>query len=113
MPHATLYQYQGFEVLDSVRADLNRLQMLWALARARHGDGGPWLFGSYSLADVFFAPVAARIAGYRLSVSADASSYVAQHLSDTAFREWRAEGLQVTHDPQPYALDLPATSWPS
>ena len=41
--------YAGFTVSDAVRADLDRIETLWATARARFGAGGPvalWhLFG--------------------------------------------------------------------
>jgi glutathione S-transferase len=77
------------EVLD----DLARIDLLWARARDRFGGTAPWLFGRYTAADAFFAPVAARIATYNLPVSAAATGYVAAHLSDAAFRRWRATGL--------------------
>ncbi len=111
-PMQLLHRYRGFAVSDAVAADLARIEMLWSLARARHGRGGPWLFGRYSLADVFFAPVAARIAGYGLPVGAEAADYVALHLADPAFRRWRATGLTKSYDPVPYALDLPRDPWP-
>ena len=47
---------------DQQFADLARIEALWAFARGRFGDGGPWLFGRYSAADAFFAPVAAHLA---------------------------------------------------
>ena len=61
---------------------------------------------------MFFAPVAARIAGYGLPIGPDAQAYVDAHLADTAFRRWRAEGLTVRYDPVPDALDLPTGRWP-
>lgn len=105
-------QWQGFAPSDALRADLTRLEDLWALARAQFGDAGPWLFGAYSLADVFYAPIAARIAGYDLPVSDAAQAYVTQHLSDAAFVAWRAESLTVSYDPMPYAMDLDKADWP-
>ncbi|MDF1854628.1 glutathione S-transferase N-terminal domain-containing protein [Pseudooceanicola sp.] len=111
-PMQLLGQYQGFAASDAVRADLARIEDLWALARQRHGTGGRWLFGRYSLADVFFAPVAARIAGFDLPVSAAAGAYVATALADPAFRRWRALGLTVSYAPEPYRLDLPRGDWP-
>lgn len=103
---------QGFAVSPAVRADLDRIEQMWALARARFGDGGPWLFGRYSVADAFFAPVAARIAGYGLPVSDEAAAYVAAHLADPAFQEWRAAGLRETYDPHPYAQPGGFGAWP-
>ncbi|OWU83356.1 glutathione S-transferase [Oceanicola sp. 22II-s10i] len=111
-PMQLLHQYEGFAVSDAVAADLARIEEMWALARSRHGSGGDWLFGEWSLADVFFAPVAARIAGYGLPVGADAAAYVANMLADPAFRRWRAMGQTVSYDPVPYAKDLPTTAWP-
>jgi len=105
-------QWQGFAPSDAVRTDLARLEDLWSLARSQFGDAGPWLFGAYSLADVFYAPIAARIAGYDLPVSDAAQTYVAHHLSDPAFRAWRAQGLTVSYDPMPYAMDLEQGAWP-
>jgi glutathione S-transferase len=101
--------YVGFEPDPAVRADLARIEALWAAAP---GSNGPWLFGAYSLADVFFAPVAARIATYGLPVGAAAAAYVAAHLADPAFREWRAAGLAEPHAQPHYDLDLPERPWP-
>jgi glutathione S-transferase len=103
--------YSGFGISPGVQADLDRLAQLWALARDRHGAAGPWLFGAYSLADVFFAPIAARLAGYGLSAGPVADEYVALHLADTAFRQWRALGLVKSYDPVPYAPELPVGPW--
>ncbi len=111
-PMQLVYQHRGFVVSPEVQGDLDRLQELWALARARNGQNGPWLFGNYSLADVFFAPVAARIAGYGLAVNNAAADYVDLHLKDTAFRQWRAMGATKSYEPMPYALDLPKVDWP-
>ena len=111
-PMQLLHQYQGFLPSEAVRADLDRIETLWSLARSRHGSGGPWLFGAYSLADVFYAPVAARIAGYGLPVGAGAQAYVDTTLADPTFRRWRAMGLTKRYDPMPYAMDLPTVLWP-
>jgi len=111
-PMQLLHQYQNFPVSEALQNDLDRLQELWSLARLQFGQTGPWLFGEYSLADVFFAPVAARIAGYGLKVSNDATTYVEQHLQDQFFRRWRAMGATVLYDPVPYALNLPVCDWP-
>lgn len=111
-PMQLLYQYKGFDTSDAVQSDLNRLAELWSLARSRQASEGPWLFGNYCLADVFFAPVAARIAGYGLNADVASETYAHAHLQDAAFRRWRAMGLTRTYDPVPYALDLPTGLWP-
>ncbi len=104
--------YRGYEPAEEVLKDLSRIEALWSAARATSGAGGPWLFGAYSLADIFFAPVAARIATYGLPVGPDAAAYVALHLADTAFLDWRAEGLADPYVQAHYDLGLPERAWP-
>ena len=106
------FVYDGFAVSDAVAADLDRIARLWALARSRATDDGPWLFGRYRLADVFYAPGATRITTSALPVPPDAAAYVAAPLSDPAFQAWRRDGLKVVLDPKPYAMDLPTRPWP-
>ncbi|MCB1410460.1 MAG: glutathione S-transferase [Rhodobacteraceae bacterium] len=96
------------EVLD----DLARLDMLWSWARAECGAGGPWLCGDYSVADAFFAPVAARIAGYNLPVGEAAQDYVRAHLAHPSFRRWRAMGLVDGADQAFYDRPYPRRPWP-
>ncbi|MDQ1849324.1 glutathione S-transferase [Gemmobacter fulvus] len=95
-----------------VLADLDRLQVIWDWARAQTGAEGDWLCGAYSAADVFFAPVAARIAGYNLPVGAAAQAYVAAHLAHPSFRRWRAMGLVDGADQEFYRRDYPQRPWP-
>lgn len=93
-----------------VLADLARIETLWDWALTH--SGGPWLCGDYSLADVFFAPVAARIAGYNLPVSPQAAAYVGPHLAHGPFRRWRAMGLVSGPDQAAYRRDWPTRAWP-
>ena len=110
-PMQLTHQVLGFEPSAPVIADLARIDTLWSLARTRHSAEGPWLFGRYSLADVFYAPVAARIAGYDLPVSDTVQNYVALTLKDLSFRRWRAMGLTKSYSPMPYDTGLPTDSW--
>lgn len=103
----------GFTASDAVQADLARIEALWQHAAAFKKTGGPWLFGAYSLADVFYAPVAARIVGYDLPVSDAARAYCKTTLADPAFQNWRAEGLKTTYDPFPYDMGVPTKPWPT
>jgi glutathione S-transferase len=101
----------GFEASDAVNADVARIEAIWDAARKLSGSDG-WLMGDYSLADVFFAPVAARIIGFNLKVSDAAQDYCLRTISDPIFREWRSEGLKVNYDPFPYPVHEPINPWP-
>ena len=107
------HAWAGFEPSAAVRADLDRIAALWSHALSRHGTShSPWLFGAYSLADAFFAPVAARIAAYGLPVPEEAAAYANAHLAETAFRRWRAMGQTVAYETMPYPQPLPEAPWP-
>ncbi|WP_187428952.1 hypothetical protein ROLI_036140 [Roseobacter fucihabitans] len=102
----------GFEAHQDVLADLARLETIWNSARDLAGAPDGWLFGAYSLADVFYAPVAARIIGYDLPVSEAARAYCRATIADPAFKAWRAEGLKTTYDPFPYPTTGSTRDWP-
>lgn len=104
-------RYQGFAASEAVKTDLARIETLWSHARALSGATEGWLFGAYSLADVFYAPVVMRILGYGLPVSDAARAYCETVVADPVIAEWRRLGAEVTYDPEPYVLDLPATPW--
>ncbi len=104
--------YAGFTPAPAVRADLARIQTLWDHARTVSGSGTPWLMGRYSLADVFYTPVAARIVGYGLPVGDSARTYCAALLGDAAVRAWRRAAQEVRYDPEPYGQELAHHPWP-
>jgi len=111
-PMNLLKSYHDSAPGPMVLADLDRLSLIWARARDRFGAGGPWLFGRYSAADAFFAPVAARIAGYNLPVPPDAAAYVAAHLACPSFRRWRAMGRAENLEQPSYRMPHAERPWP-
>lgn len=105
----------GFEPSDAVLADLARIETLWGQARSTYGQSGPWLFGDYSIADVFYAPVATRIITHQLPVSDMAMDYARAHISDPAFLKWRDAALAEDYGDAfkgGYQLPLDWTLWP-
>ncbi|MCC6940375.1 MAG: glutathione S-transferase family protein [Novosphingobium sp.] len=67
---------EDFPIPPAVRADIVRILGLWAEARARFGDGGPFLFGAFSAADIIYAPVVSRFMTYGISVPGFALAYM-------------------------------------
>jgi glutathione S-transferase len=57
-----------------VRADVQRLVAMWTDLLAQHG--GPMLFGNFSIADAYFAPVCMRLKTYALPVPKAIADYV-------------------------------------
>ena len=66
----------GVELDDAVKADIVRILGLWAEARARFGKGGPFLFGTFGAADIFYAPIVTRFITYGIGVPGFAEAYM-------------------------------------
>ncbi|GGH35674.1 glutathione S-transferase [Cribrihabitans marinus] len=111
-PMQLAHCFDGFRPSPETRADLERIETLWGHARAASGTRTGPLFGAYSLADAFYAPVAARIVGYGLPVSDTGRAYCDALLDDPAIHRWRAAAGEVRYDPFPYSQDLPVRPWP-
>ena len=74
------------------RADLARIVDLWTQALAE--SGGPFLFGDYSIADAFFAPVVTRLRTYALPVPANIAAYMERALAAPGTAAWIRDALQ-------------------
>ncbi len=59
---------------QAVRQDVLRLVQMWNGLLEEHG--GPMLFGSFSIADAFFAPVCTRLKTYALPLPQPIADYV-------------------------------------
>ena len=76
----------------AARADLARVIQLWQDALAE--SGGPFLFGDYSIADAYFAPVVTRLRTYALPVPADVAAYMERALAAKGVAAWIRDALQ-------------------
>jgi glutathione S-transferase len=88
-----------------VHADMARLQAMWEELLARHG--GPMLFGKFSIADAYYAPVCMRPRAYALPVSHTGQTYVDRVTALPSVADWIAGALAeqwfVVED-EPYRL---------
>jgi len=74
-------------------ADIARVEEIWEEGRRRHGKHGPWLCGTVSLADAFYAPVAFRFRTYDVHPAGAAGGYLATLLAHPFMREWERDAL--------------------
>jgi glutathione S-transferase len=75
-------------VTAALEADVERIDEIWNDCRGRFGNGGPWLFGEYSVADAMYAPVVLRFNTYGAGISQTARWYMASVLEDPPLQEW-------------------------
>lgn len=82
-----------------VALDIARIATLWRECRARYAAAGPFLFGPFTAADCFYAPVVTRFATYGVDCDAVCQAYCDAVLAWPALLEWctaaRAEPWSV------------------
>jgi len=106
MPMNIRSRYPGKGMSPEVAKDIERISALWTAARAEFGHGGPYLFGAFSAADGYFAPIATRFVTYDVKLSGEARNFQQALLEAPAVREWSAEGIKETEfvaEDEPYA----------
>ena len=81
--------------VPEIAVDLARITSMWQQQLAE--TGGPFLFGEFSVADAYFAPVCMRLRTYALPVPERARGYVAHMLELPAVRQW-ADEARAEHD---------------
>ena len=70
----------------AVRDDVARVAAMWSALLAEHK--GPMLFGEFSIADAYFAPVCMRLTTYALPVPPVISAYVARVIALPGVKAW-------------------------
>jgi glutathione S-transferase len=75
----------------AVRIDVARLVDMWTALLNEHG--GPMLFGEFTIADAYFAPVCMRLKTYALPVPPAISAYVERVCALPGVRAWIDDAL--------------------
>lgn len=79
-------RHTRFKVWSRAQADLERIWVIWRMCL--ESSGGPWLFGTRSMADAMYAPVVTRLRTYAVPVPEDLQDYCAQVLAMPEMLEW-------------------------
>jgi glutathione S-transferase len=85
-----------------------RIDAMWTDCRARFGQGGPFLFGSFGAADGMFAPIVSRFHTYAVEVGAVSRAYMAAVMDLPAWREWKDAALK-----EPWVVPEDEPDWPT
>lgn len=88
-----------------MRADVARLVAMWSELLQAHG--GPLLFGDFTVADAYYAPVCMRLATYSLPVPPHIADYVQRVQQLPGVKAW-IDGALAEQDflefEEPYRL---------
>jgi glutathione S-transferase len=85
-----------------VEADIARIEHLWSESRGGFGAGGPYLFGTFTLADAMYAPVVTRFLSYAVPVGSEARAYCAAVRAHPLVAAWYAA---AAGEPAAWRLD--------
>lgn len=76
---------------SAVRDDVQRIVSMWTELLEQHQ--GPMLFGEFSIADAFFAPVAIRLTNFALPIPGPITDYIARLFALPGVRAWIEQAL--------------------
>jgi glutathione S-transferase len=106
MPMNIRASLAGKGMSPAVQKDIDRVIEIWQTCRARFGKNGDWLFGGFTAADAYYAPVATRFLTYAVSLPPVARRYCDTLLALPAVQEWMAQARRETEfvaADEPYA----------
>ncbi len=106
MPMNIRTRYPGKGLTPESKKDIDRVVELWTDCRERFGGAGNFLFGRFSIADAFYAPVVMRFQAYGVNVPSPAQAYCEAVQGLSAVREWCAAARRETEfvaADEPYA----------
>lgn len=83
--------HPGFTVWPGAQADVDRIATIWNECLTAYG--GPFLFGTRTMADAIYAPVATRFKTYDVRLDAPCSDYAERLLAMPEMIEWRTAAL--------------------
>lgn len=78
---------------EGVVHEIERICVIWRELLQKSERRGPYLFGSWSAADAYFAPVVSRFETYRVDLDNVCRSYADAVLAWPSFIEWRADAV--------------------
>jgi glutathione S-transferase len=81
-------RFESWQIGEDAKGDIVRMLSLWAEARARFGKGGPFLFGTFSAADIIYAPVVSRFMTYGVPVPGFALAYMEAVWEHEWLQQW-------------------------
>jgi glutathione S-transferase len=84
--------YPDFRVWQGAQTDIDRILSIWRGCLRAYG--GPYLFGTPSLADAMYAPVCSRFKTYDVKLDDQTAAYRDRILATSFMQEWSALAME-------------------
>ena len=91
----------GTRHTEGALADAALICARWHECRAKYGDAGPYLFGTWSAADMMYAPVVGRFRTYGVPVPGDIAAYMDAVWAHPDVATWVAGAID-----EPYVIEI-------
>jgi glutathione S-transferase len=88
-------RFPGKGRTPGAQADIGRISEMWENCLSTAG-AHQFLFGEFSIADAYFAPVAMRFCTYAVSLAPALQAYVDRVVAHPAVAQWMSEALSET-----------------
>ena len=91
-----------------VQRDIDRIVAIWQSCHERYAGQGGMLFGRFSVADAYYAPVVMRFMTHAVALPPQAQAYADAVRALPSVREWMAAARQETEfvaADEPYAQE--------
>jgi len=98
--------YPGRGRTPATQADIGRISEIWEECLSRFGHN-EFLFGEFSIADAFYAPVVTRFKTYGVVLPPALSAYCERMRSHPAVAEWIEQALAETDATPLHDAELP------
>jgi len=79
-------RFPGFKIWTRAQADIDRVCAIWRECLA--ASGGPFLFGTRTMADAMYAPVVTRFVTYDVKLEAELKAYADMIMAMPEMVEW-------------------------
>lgn len=89
-PMDLVNRFPGHAITEETAKNIERIVNVWTGCRESSKSKGDFLFGAFSIADCFFAPVVTRFHTYGIALSGAAADYANAVRSWAALQEWTA-----------------------
>ena len=76
------------KLTEALEKEIARLDAIMYCCRRKYGDGGDYLFGRFSIADCFMAPIAISLRTYGAELSWKTNLYIDTLFSNTHLQWW-------------------------
>ncbi len=96
--------FPGFKVWTRAEADIRRISEIWTKCLA--SSGGPFLFGSRTMADAMYAPVVTRFMTYDVKLDGRLMEYCRVIMEMPEMQEWIAAAKLEPEDIQELEVEF-------